>query len=736
MDVRCNRCGTEYEFDDALVSERGTTVKCTNCGHQFKVYPGGNRAGLPERWIVRKASGRELIYTSLKDLQRAIAQRHVGPSDMLSRGEGAPMRALGGIAELEPFFRLQNAAAPQALPRTLVGMSPPNTSGAQPPEEDTIPDQAPPTASQNAEFGATMPSAQRKRTPAGGIAAAPVKTQVVEQRLAGMERYTEPSTSETTAVGTPYSLHEQATAPESIYDAKTVVASVEAPPTQPVPISPPTTPKAADQRAAAPTEPAPREPMPSVDEHDAHGFYPATPGVPHRSPVPWIFAALAIGVVVLGGTLGRKYISQTLANKETSAATQSDARVTEMLRSAGELFNRGDLEGAKEQLDKATVLADRDANVRSALARLEAARADTHWLAIKLIGTTDEAAQKAEQRQLDERLERVRRSAEQAAALAPNDPAVLRARIDAYRIGGELPKARELVGSLAASASEPETAYVLAALDIAEASPEWSTVIDRLRTAEGVEGPLSRARAALIYALVSSGQVGEAKTKLAKIPPSHPLTERLRAFVEKALGTIGDAGAAAALPSASAAASGAPLAAGAPGSPAPGPAGMDFRKLLEEASRAKQAGDLARAQQFYEAARSKEPGNIEALAGLGDVAKARGDNAGAARYYDSVLASNPSYLPTLIARADQKWAAGDHGGAVTLYRKALQQAGPGTAYGQRAAARIQEHESATGAKPAAPEPIPTEPAPSKPSAPAPTSENPGIDTSDLPGFSK
>ena len=37
MDVQCERCKTEYEFDDALVSGRGTTVRCTNCGHQFKV---------------------------------------------------------------------------------------------------------------------------------------------------------------------------------------------------------------------------------------------------------------------------------------------------------------------------------------------------------------------------------------------------------------------------------------------------------------------------------------------------------------------------------------------------------------------------------------------------------------------------------------------------------------------------------------------------------------------------
>ena len=38
MDVTCDRCGTEYEFEEPLVSTRGTTVKCTDCGHLFKVY--------------------------------------------------------------------------------------------------------------------------------------------------------------------------------------------------------------------------------------------------------------------------------------------------------------------------------------------------------------------------------------------------------------------------------------------------------------------------------------------------------------------------------------------------------------------------------------------------------------------------------------------------------------------------------------------------------------------------
>src|SRR5262252_7817425 len=164
MDVRCGRCGTEYDFDDALVSERGTTVKCTNCGNQFKVYPGGG-GGAPERWIVRKASGRELVYTSLRDLQRAIAQRQVGPTDLLSRGGGHPLRPLSSIAELEPFFHAQG---PGARPsdqgqRTLLGVAPAQGAVA----EDTIPD--PPT------LGQTFPSAQHPRTqaasstPVGGV---------------------------------------------------------------------------------------------------------------------------------------------------------------------------------------------------------------------------------------------------------------------------------------------------------------------------------------------------------------------------------------------------------------------------------------------------------------------------------------------------------------------------------------------------------------------------------------
>ena len=115
MEVLCERCQTEYDFDDALVSERGTTVKCTNCGHQFRIFRPKSVSAPPERWVVRTMDGRDLVFTSLRDLQRAITRGQVDRSDTLMRG-GLPARALSSIAELGPFFPEQSDE-PTTVPR-------------------------------------------------------------------------------------------------------------------------------------------------------------------------------------------------------------------------------------------------------------------------------------------------------------------------------------------------------------------------------------------------------------------------------------------------------------------------------------------------------------------------------------------------------------------------------------------------------------------------------------------
>ena len=80
---------------------------------------------------MKTSAGVEVVYTTLRELQRGIADRQVGPNDLLSRGK-QPARPLGSIAELEPFF---NSSLPPPNPRaarTLHGVAPApgRTSGA------------------------------------------------------------------------------------------------------------------------------------------------------------------------------------------------------------------------------------------------------------------------------------------------------------------------------------------------------------------------------------------------------------------------------------------------------------------------------------------------------------------------------------------------------------------------------------------------------------------------------
>ncbi|WP_437278422.1 zinc-ribbon domain-containing protein [Sorangium sp. So ce375] len=143
MDVTCERCSTEYEFDDALVSERGTSVKCTNCGYQFKVRR--TDGALPEKWVVRTLGGREIEFKMLRELQAAISQGQITRDDVISRGNARPRR-LGSIAELEPFFKgpggivmagtALGIGGPSPLPGRSRSLTPPGLGGPAPVQTD------------------------------------------------------------------------------------------------------------------------------------------------------------------------------------------------------------------------------------------------------------------------------------------------------------------------------------------------------------------------------------------------------------------------------------------------------------------------------------------------------------------------------------------------------------------------------------------------------------------------
>jgi predicted Zn finger-like uncharacterized protein len=689
MDITCNRCKTEYDFDDALVSDRGTTVRCTNCGDQFKVYRAGSSPA-PERWIVHGRDGRELVFTDVRDLQRAITHGEVRRDDTLSRG-AAPPRQLGAIAELEPLFG--PAPAPTPTERELAAG--PLSSGHAPAGPDPLP----------ARTGRTG------RPPPHGSAVPPP---------AGFRNAHPPETGLSAGIGSgAYADVNAATAYEPMTN--------RSPGTSPYASS------SAGSLGAAPQVRAENHAFdePSSSDDPLHDWQNeprfSVPSMRSRA-LRWAVVLVVLGMLgVAGATVGRKYLAGAM--RPAPASQGNEGRVDKLLEDGNRALSEGDLETAKESFAKASALAERDPRVLLDLARLDAARADTDWLKARLLSDQPDVLA-AGKRQAQQSADRALRAADRAAEVLPDDPKVARAKIDALRLSGNLLGARALVVKVGAIAAQPETGYVLAALDLAEPSPSWPAVLDRLKAAAG-ESNLGRARAALAYALVRSGDMIGARAELEKMSAAthpYPLLPELRALVGRAPATTAtevDAGKRAA----PAAAPAEPRAGEAARSEGDAPPAGDYRSLIQRATQASSGGDYAKAEALFRAALTKSPGDTEALAGLGDVARARGNATLARSYYERVLAQNPHYLPALTALADLRWAAGDRQGAAKLYRQLLDSApeGPLT---QRARDHIAQVEAGSASKP-------TKPAsPDRAPAPAPATNAPEIDTSDLPGFKR
>ncbi|MBI5496744.1 MAG: zinc-ribbon domain-containing protein [Deltaproteobacteria bacterium] len=120
MDVKCDQCGTEYEFDDDRLFKEAVTVKCASCGFIFKVRrdepaeasrpspAAAKKAGAA--WMVRQVNGNILTFKELTTLQKWIVERKVSREDEISKS-GETWKRLGTIAELASFFQVVDTAA-------------------------------------------------------------------------------------------------------------------------------------------------------------------------------------------------------------------------------------------------------------------------------------------------------------------------------------------------------------------------------------------------------------------------------------------------------------------------------------------------------------------------------------------------------------------------------------------------------------------------------------------------
>jgi predicted Zn finger-like uncharacterized protein len=668
MDVQCERCKTEYEFDDALVTGRGTTVRCTHCGHQFKVRSADGHEGEADQWSVQTASGQRMTFQSLRELQRAILAREVTRGDSLARGSG-PGRPLGTIAELEPFFDGRSSSRPPVVDiRTVTARMP---SAPSIPETG---DEAPGLPKRTASWGVA---------PAEALPPVPPMRRTIET-LRPADGALPPPPAPSFPASPVESLPLVSTRPYAFGQAAMALPGSENPVTLHGPVPPSLDPTLFEVSSPAPS--SARGPLPTDDDElpPLRGWQPSHadesyPPRRRRRVGGWVVAFVLLLAVGVGGwVVARPYV----VGRRATASVDLDTRAQSFVVEGEMALADGNLEVAQEDFDKASALAERDSRVLLDEARVSAAKTDLPWLALRLLPATAADDLRATQAQLADRIPRTRKAADDAVAAAPEDPAAIRTKIDALRLAGDAANARGYVGKIGAQVSQPETAYVLAALDLAESEPLWTTVIDRLRLAAAGEGNAGRARAALVVALAKSGDVPGARTELSKLDAMsrpYPLLPLLHAFVDRAAGkTSLDGGVPSngartdlgALPSPS----GAPGASTAAGASVPGAP----PNAMLAAAQAIKKGDWNRARQIYQALVAHNPGDSEALAGIGDVDRAQGNTAGAIASYRRALAVNPSYLPALLGVADTQWSTGDRASAQRAYKDIVDRFPEGT----------------------------------------------------------
>jgi len=112
MQVTCQRCGTEYDFDETLAAAAGTRVRCTTCGNLFLVR--ANQAAA--HWVIQRADGTTLQIEQLAMVSHLIRTGQLSRTDRISR-EGEPAKSLGEIAELVSIFDQVEGGKKTTLPQ-------------------------------------------------------------------------------------------------------------------------------------------------------------------------------------------------------------------------------------------------------------------------------------------------------------------------------------------------------------------------------------------------------------------------------------------------------------------------------------------------------------------------------------------------------------------------------------------------------------------------------------------
>jgi tetratricopeptide (TPR) repeat protein len=413
----------------------------------------------------------------------------------------------------------------------------------------------------------------------------------------------------------------------------------------------------------------------------------------------WIVTCmLSLSLALVGWAAEKRYhvvalvkdrlAGSTAPSVEPRVEARTDPRVDALLADGERALTEGKVDAAQGDFDKASVLTERDPRALLGEARVAVAKADVLWLKQRLLAPDASEDARVTKVQLDALVATARQAADDALSVAPSDVAAMRTKLDSLRLAGDADGARAYVTGVAPQASQPDTAYSLAALDLLQvSSPSFpvATTVARLRTAADAEGGAGRARAALVYALAKSGDVAQARAELAKLDaqtPPYPVLPNLHAWV--GLGAIAASPAPVEAPAQAPAVAPPAPAPSEPPAAAPQPRAPVAAATLSGADTTAQAaadavrrGDYDRAERIYQGILAMHPRDSQAMSALGDVRRVHNDPWGAIETYQRAIEINPSYLPALLGLADTQWGRGDHEGASRTYKRIVDRFPPG-----------------------------------------------------------
>lgn len=702
MDVVCDRCKTEYEFDDALVSERGTTVKCTNCSHQFKIFRPPSEAESGRAWTLRRPDGTVIPFDSLAVLQKWILEGRVSKMDEIARS-GDGWKPLGAIAELESFFASADSRRTPTNARAVTSRPPGRSLPPLRPPASNTPS---PSALSSSPPAARIPSLRAPSSPSTLRPPAP-PSQAILKGTAPMSR-TFGGTSPGMAPPSAPSSTNEAFAPRLPSPDRTPVpAALSSPSPLEIAVAEVPRPPLTERGAPEPPRPPPEavraipEPPPSPRRDLVDDDAPtrslgvddlSLPAPPRRGG---LVAGVAVGLLLAGVGAAAVWKAGLLGAPAPTVPVATPADLTAIHRTAA-AHHRVALEDAREALTRMLGARPGDGAVLAARAQMlalsaELAReaADDHERQADAGAAGAErralaAVQRADAARSAERATTDFQAALSAVRAMPEGAARDEAEVsllDAARVLGVTAEVTRLLPRVKARATGSDRAALVSALSEVTSDDSLST-LRRL-----AEGGSPRAAVALTRALLARGDVLAARAQIDALRASSGATDEWAPLRSRL--AVADAGAAptptlAQAPTPTLAPAPPPTQTATPTVPDPasgaGPARpqasagaipRDYDRLVAEGDRLQNEGRTAAAEERFRAALTARPAGAEALTGMGYVELDRRNYASALSRFRQALAANGSYSDAYIGMGEAYASQSRYEQALEAYQRYL-----------------------------------------------------------------